>query len=441
MGVTISTHNGSAYKRDHNIRNERVTSKEPHIDPTLPHEIWHDEKPRQAYKRLFGDAVRKYNAEQKRDDRKIKNYFDKVSKDSKQHPVYEMVIGIYGYNEIGGYLCPEELGKEIMHEFVKTWQERNPNLELIGAYYHADEPLSQPHVHIDYVPVAHGYKTGMETQAGLVKALGEQGFHKKGKVTAQIQWEARENALLDRLCRERGLEVDHPREEGRKHMDAEQYRAKKALESTINQTKGLLDAQDALRAETGKLEAQRDKAQQQAQKALERKARAVKRSFKKDKDLGYSYDRGLADELRKEVKAMREDVDAMCHTDRDIEYEYSRATQAREDALKRLEEASKERERLIQEGAYYKQQGEKYMKEAQTLIEQKSERKARSMFGQFMNKQFGTIGDREERLNEFCKDIKFKDGDSVLDRFEHEEQKLQAQIERAWEEHSRGFER
>lgn len=54
-----------------------------------------------------------------------------------------------------------------MRKFVEEWQERNPNLELIGAYYHGDEPGAEPHVHLDYIPVAHGYTKGIETQTGL----------------------------------------------------------------------------------------------------------------------------------------------------------------------------------------------------------------------------------------------------------------------------------
>jgi len=35
MPKTISFHNGSAWNRGHNIRDERYTSKQYHIDPTL----------------------------------------------------------------------------------------------------------------------------------------------------------------------------------------------------------------------------------------------------------------------------------------------------------------------------------------------------------------------------------------------------------------------
>jgi len=54
MGVTISTHNGSAVRREHNIRNEKVVSKEPHIDPNGIHETWIDEPTKER------DRMRRY---------------------------------------------------------------------------------------------------------------------------------------------------------------------------------------------------------------------------------------------------------------------------------------------------------------------------------------------------------------------------------------------
>lgn len=226
--ITISTHNGSKVARQHNLRNPKVVGKEPHIMAELPHEVWHDERPQDAYERLFGASQERYNERQTRADRRVTNYYKDICNDAKKHSVYEMIIGIYGRDDNGMAMCPAETGKQIMREFVDGWQERNPNMELIGAYYHADEQ-GDAHVHIDYIPVAHGYKTGMDTQNGLVRGLGEMGFHKQGKATAQIQWEARENAVLDELCREHGLEVSHPREEGRKHVETETFKAQAEL--------------------------------------------------------------------------------------------------------------------------------------------------------------------------------------------------------------------
>ncbi|MDO5785000.1 MAG: plasmid recombination protein [Eubacteriales bacterium] len=235
MAVTIATHNGSSVSREHNIRNRRVTNPQEHIDPNGQYEIWRDEKARDAYRRIFGEALENYNARQTRDDRKIKDYYTHIEKDDKKHSVYEMIIGIYGKDENGQPICPTDMGKKIMKQFVNSWASRNPNLEMIGAYYHADEP-GEPHVHIDYIPVAHGYTRGLETQNGLVKALGEMGFEKKGKATAQIQWEARENKYLDRLCRRHGLEVIHPEVgKGVAHLHTDTFKAQQDRDAALQE--------------------------------------------------------------------------------------------------------------------------------------------------------------------------------------------------------------
>ena len=234
--ATISTHNGSAVARQHNLRNRKVTDKEEHINPNGIHETWLDEREQDAYERLFGDAVREYNEKQKRSDRKIYNYHKSIKEDKKKHTAYEMIVGVYKKNEN----ISERTCHDILKEYVRGWSERNPNLELIGAYYHADEE-GEPHIHIDYIPVAHGYTRGMETQTGLVKALEEQGFCKNGKATAQIQWEARENATLEALCVKRGINVEHPERNGEKkeHMRTEQYKAQKELEKTYNELQNI----------------------------------------------------------------------------------------------------------------------------------------------------------------------------------------------------------
>ena len=229
MGKTISTHNGSVANREHNIRNPRATDKQEHIDKSLKgqNEILHDEKPREAYRRIFGEALADYNAKQSRPERQIRDYFAHVSKDAKKHPVYEMIVQIGDRNDTG---IDAPVERECLKEFYAGWKERNPNLECIGAYLHADEAEGTLHMHIDYVPVATGYKKGMAVQNGLVKALEQQGFEKDGAKTAQIQWEARENAALEAICERHGIEVVHPMVEKREHLDTEVYKAKAALE-------------------------------------------------------------------------------------------------------------------------------------------------------------------------------------------------------------------
>lgn len=425
MGVTISTHNGSAYRREHNVRNEKVVSKESHIQQGGVYEIWHDEKPREAYERIFGEAQRAYNEKQARADRKKGSYYNEVVKDAKRHPVYEMIIGIYGYED-GVQLCSEEEGKAIMREFVDGWKERNPNLELIGAYYHADEE-GEPHVHLDYVPVAHGYTKGMETQNGLVKALGEQGFEKQGKITAQIQWEARENAVLDGICREHGFDVEHPKEENRKHLHTETYKAQQALESTLDHTKGLLDIQDDLRAETGNLERQRDKANKQTVKALERASKSVK--LHKDKNgQGYTYDKKLADDIRQVAKDVKQDAKAISHTDLDVSTRYDQAEALRRQQAQELERTreycKEERERADREAKRIIAKAEEYKKEQESYIIGTSEKIADRKVKELLQ---GTDDRYTKRLEKFVSEYSI-DGQSLLDKFKEQEQELSRKL-------------
>lgn len=244
--ATISTHNGSAVRQNHNIRTRSCVEKEIHIDPNGIHEVWLHETINHAYHRLFDDAVKRYNNKQPREDRKIRNYLSDIQKDAKKHPCYEMIIGIYG-KEVS-----DEQGKDIMREFVSTWHERNPNLQMIGAYYHADEQGKNPHVHIDYIPIAHGYSRGMDVQTGLVKAFKEQGIVKHGKSTAQMLWEKRENLVLENYCRERGIIVEHPQSgKNVEHLHTENYKAQqqaKTLEKQLNRLEeSISHAQDQKR--------------------------------------------------------------------------------------------------------------------------------------------------------------------------------------------------
>lgn len=373
MPVTISTHNGTAVAREHNIRNKKVISKENHIDPNGIHETWIDEPIRQAYERLFGESVRNYNNKQTRADRKIDSYYNTICKDKKKHPVYEMIIGVYGKSEDGSPICSVEQGKEIMKKFVDTWQERNPNLELIGAYYHADED-GEPHVHLDYVPVAHGYVKGMETQTGLVKALGEQGFEKNGRATAQIQWEKCENDYLTSLCEDVGLTVIHPQIEGRKHIETQAFKLQKRVEELQSEVSRLKTArQEDLLEKAGFL------------KGIVEKATGGKR-------------------LTKEEITKIENIAAIVD-------EYKKQTELAKKAKNQVKAKEKDIDKLIR-------------KQAEELA---SDSVAVSLQG--------VVTDKLKRLEDFCKTMKTTNGKSVLDAFEQKEEKLRQQaIKKAKEE-------
>lgn len=169
--------NGKAVKfqanREHNIRDAEYCKNQEHIGfknkTEQEHEDWakthilHDEKVEDAYERIFGEAVKKYDEKQKRSDRKIgsgKKYYEKLKKSKNKVPVYEFIITLGNKDNLPDN--PEEV-RQIYIEALNTFKTRNPNFEVIGAYYHDDESRDDgkggkvqgaPHLHVDYIPVS-----------------------------------------------------------------------------------------------------------------------------------------------------------------------------------------------------------------------------------------------------------------------------------------------
>lgn len=233
---TSSTHNGSESSSPHNLRedafikNERAkeirTKGSTHIKENGEHENWHFEDIKDFYKRTFQPAVDVYNAKQKKENRKIADYYEKILFDKKKHTCYEMIVGIYG-SEI-----PPDIGKAITKEFFDGWNERNPNLPLIQVDWHNDEMNKHQngHGHGIYVPVAHNCKTGPSTGTSLNQAFKEMGFIDKGPLTAQMQWQARENKVLDEIALKYGIVILHGQElEKRKHEKTDDYKRNQVL--------------------------------------------------------------------------------------------------------------------------------------------------------------------------------------------------------------------
>ena len=177
--------------------------------------IYIQESLEQAYEKCFGQALMEYNAGQKRKDRRKENYLKEIENSgNKEKTFYENIVQIGKKDDtpvVGadGKLTEEaKAAIEILEQYAKTFQERNPNLYLFNCVMHLDE--ATPHLHIDYIPVANGYKTGMKTRNSLTKALQQMGFAKavSKKENETVAWQQRERAYLTELCQEKGIDVE-----------------------------------------------------------------------------------------------------------------------------------------------------------------------------------------------------------------------------------------
>src|SRR5574344_1930850 len=168
-----------------------------------------------AYDQLFGDAITAFNAKQKRTDQKIEDYLNKIKNSGNgEKTFYETVVQIGKMTDTG--VIDEEgniteiatVAKEILDEYVKTFQERNPNLYLFNAVLHMDE--ATPHLHLDYIPIAHGYKNGLSARNSLTKGLQEQGIAPavSKKENETTHWQEREREYLSELCRDHEIDIE-----------------------------------------------------------------------------------------------------------------------------------------------------------------------------------------------------------------------------------------
>lgn len=185
----------------------------------------------EAYKEYFGNAIDEYNRTQKRKDRlkSVDKYLfelrENEHKKGAEKPFYEIVVQIGDKNTCNILNNKEqaENAKNVLIEYVKGWQDRNPNLRVFNATIHMDE--TTPHLHLDYIPVATGYKQGLKVRNSLSKALECQGLGKGvgRNDNASIRWQKQEREVIKDLAINHGFEIE---EKGvdRPHLSVSEYK-------------------------------------------------------------------------------------------------------------------------------------------------------------------------------------------------------------------------
>ena len=117
------------------------------------------------YKTEFEEARLEYNNKQTRDDRKIDDYFKKVSDNSKSDLACEIII------ELGDKKFWDTKDLNYKYKMTNVYSKQVDDLELLmpnfkvcSAIIHYDE--TSPHMHIVGVTIKYNCKTGMSKQVG-----------------------------------------------------------------------------------------------------------------------------------------------------------------------------------------------------------------------------------------------------------------------------------
>ena len=158
-------HNNRKYKNKNNLE----------LDPTLSHEnvvlvgtknIIEDVK--KVYKDEFNEAVYNYNMKQKREDRKILDYYTKINSDKQTNLACQMMFQLGDYDHWKDKTLEE---RKKMTEVFKNVVDilKDYNIVTAQATIHYDE--SCPHMHLVGVPISKENKRGMEKQVSQNKVI------------------------------------------------------------------------------------------------------------------------------------------------------------------------------------------------------------------------------------------------------------------------------
>ena len=156
---------------------------------------------RAVYHELFDDALARYNEKQTRKDRVIDDYYEKIRTGKQEKLFEELIIQIGNKDDMNATSENGQLARQMLDEYMQSFQQRNPTLRVFSAHLHMDE--ATPHLHIDFIPFTTGSKRGLETRVSLKKALEALGFAGGTKSHTELnQWiESEKQALASIMAR------------------------------------------------------------------------------------------------------------------------------------------------------------------------------------------------------------------------------------------------
>lgn len=157
---------------------------------------------KKIYDEEFSEALKNYNNKQKRNDRKIDNYYEHISNSKKTAVQQEMIFQI-GTAEDFENENLREIAVGILKETFDTFKDQNPQLKIFNAVIHNDE--ATPHLHVNFVPVATGYKRGLEKQVAFDKAILQQDSE-LNKTRPFEDWREQQVSNIEKIMSEYSLE-------------------------------------------------------------------------------------------------------------------------------------------------------------------------------------------------------------------------------------------
>ena len=192
------------------------------------------------YQKEFLQAQLEYDNKQTRADRKIGNYFNHISKDSKHDLACELIIELgdmdFWNDKSMDY---KKRMTEVYKDQIYKLMEVVPDFKVANAVVHYDE--TSPHMHLVGIPVKDGYKNGMMKQVAKSKI-----FTKESLKTLQDKMRAYciekfnevfvQNATLKKKQKGRNKDIHVNEMDGYRELKKEQEKNAKKLKEANNKS-------------------------------------------------------------------------------------------------------------------------------------------------------------------------------------------------------------
>ena len=185
-----------------------------------------------------------------------------------------------------------DLAVNVLDEYVKDFQKRNPTLRVFSCYLHQDE--ATPHLHIDFIPYVTGWKgKGMDTRVSLKQALKSLGFQGGNKHDTELnQWINHEKEVLAEIAKQYGIEWEQ-KGTHEEHLDVYNFKKKERKK----EVQKLEQEKESLTVENEELTAQIAESRVDIQALKDDKEQAIKAKQEAEQKAGNA---------EKELKSLEE---------------------------------------------------------------------------------------------------------------------------------------
>jgi plasmid recombination enzyme len=213
---SIDAHNNRKYK---NKNNQELDPEKSHENVVIvgTNNIIEDVK--KVYKDEFSEAVYDYNMKQKREDRKILDYYNRINNDKQTNLAVEMIFQL-GDSEHWKDKSMEDKKKmvNIYSKAVDILKDRN--IITAQATVHLDE--SSPHLHLIAVPIADNNKRGLNKQVSQNKVLTIKAIKEIREEIEKVFISEYKKTYKEEITLKKGSELPD-------HLDVKKYKKAKEI--------------------------------------------------------------------------------------------------------------------------------------------------------------------------------------------------------------------